>query len=203
LLQFSSVPTSSGRSTRANPASPRARLFLALDLPDDFRAELVAWRDAALAGRPELRPVADEALHVTLVFLGYRPLRAVDRIAEVALDAAPAIARPCLTALDVRPLPPRRPRLFAIDLADEDGRAAAVQSALSEALEAEDLYKPERRPFWAHLTFARVKGNQRAEPLADVPPPPAANFPTPTLTLYRSLLSPRGARYDPLARREL
>jgi 2'-5' RNA ligase len=48
------------------------RLFVALDLPTDVRGRLAQWRDALIAGRADLRPVAEQALHVTLAFLGYR-----------------------------------------------------------------------------------------------------------------------------------
>ena len=47
-------------------------MFLALDLPVDARTELAAWRDELVAGRDDLRPVRPEALHVTLVFLGWQ-----------------------------------------------------------------------------------------------------------------------------------
>jgi hypothetical protein len=49
------------------------RLFLALDLPADARAEIGRWRDALLSDREKLRTVDNAALHVTLVFLGRRP----------------------------------------------------------------------------------------------------------------------------------
>ena len=53
------------------------RLFVALDLPAPARAALAAFRDRV---DPRLwRPVSDEALHVTLVFLGHRPLGVADR----------------------------------------------------------------------------------------------------------------------------
>ena len=52
--------------------SPRARLFVALDLPDRVRAEIVEWGHEALAD-PALRRVKPESLHITLAFLGYRP----------------------------------------------------------------------------------------------------------------------------------
>ena len=64
-----------------------------------------------------------------------------------------------------------RPRLFALDLEDSDGACVRLQQAVSDALEAERFYKPEKRPFWPHVTLARVKRNQRAEPLPADPPP--------------------------------
>jgi RNA 2',3'-cyclic 3'-phosphodiesterase len=179
-------------------------MFLALDLPDGPRDALAAWRDELVAGRRDLRPVRPEALHVTLVFLGWQDESAADRIAALAFGAvADGIAAPRLTASGVRPLPPRDPRLFALDLEDEEERAGAVQGAIAAALEAERIYKPEKRPFWPHMTLARVKrGERRVPPLPELPAP-SEPFEAARLTLYRSTLRPQGAVYDPLARREL
>jgi 2'-5' RNA ligase len=175
---------------------------VALDLPGGARERLVAWRAEALRGREDLRPVAPESLHLTLVFLGYRPEKEVPAIAETVLRAVAGLHAARLRPLRVAAVPPRRPRLFALDLDDEGGRAAAAQSALSDALAARRFYRPEKRPFWPHVTFARVKRDARAAPL-DAEPPPGEAFDAGEVTLYRSLLSPRGARYEALARVEL
>jgi RNA 2',3'-cyclic 3'-phosphodiesterase len=174
----------------------KARLFVALDLPEDAREELVAWRATAL-GHPDLRLVAPEGLHVTLTFLGHLDEAEIPRIAgALPRDAA----APRLHAVGVKPVPPRgQPRLFALDLADEDGRAGAIQSTVSDALEALGLYQPEKRPFWPHITLARVRKGGRMRRL-EVPNPPAAAWDGTAITLYRSHLSPRGARYEPLER---
>ena len=182
-------------------SGPRARLFLALDLPEAARASVASWRDQLLAGHAELRPVRPEALHVTLVFLGWQDESAAPRIAEAAFAALPAVPPPRLTAAEVRALPPRNPRLFALDLEDEGGRATAVQAAASAALEAGGWYRPEKRPFWPHLTLARAKrGERRVRPILDGPPAPREPFDAPVVTLYRSTLRPQGALYEPLAR---
>jgi 2'-5' RNA ligase len=182
-------------------SGPRARLFLALDLPEDARTRLVEWRDTSLDGRRDIRPVAPEALHVTLVFLGWQDESAAERIAAAAFGALPARPAPRLAASGVRSVPPRNPRLFALDLSDEDGRATALQAAASAALESGGWYRPEKRPFWPHVTLARVKrGERRAPPMPDQPPPPPEPFDAATVTLYRSTLRPQGALYEPLAR---
>jgi RNA 2',3'-cyclic 3'-phosphodiesterase len=178
----------------ANPPS-KARLFVAIDLPQDAREELVAWRARAL-DHPDLRLVAPEALHVTLVFLGHLVEAEIPRIAETLPRDA---AAPCLRALGVKAVPPRQPRLFALDLADEDGRAAAIQSQASDSLEQLGLYEPEKRPFWAHVTLARVRKGGRVRRL-DVPDPPAGEWWGEAVTLYRSRLSRAGAYYEPLER---
>jgi RNA 2',3'-cyclic 3'-phosphodiesterase len=172
-----------------------------MDLPDNARAELAAWRDRVLAERRELRLVAPAALHVTLVFLGWMPEKQIGRIAELTQAAIPAGEPPVLAAAAVKPLPARRPRLFALDLSDTDDRAVAVQGAISDALEREKVYRPEKRPFWPHITLARVKRNAFSPPLdAGAPPPPDEPWRAAAVTLYRSTLQPQGARYDALER---
>lgn len=140
-----------------------------------------------------------EALHITLVFLGYQPEKQVEAIAGAAFGALGGLGPARLTPADVRPLPPRRPRLFALDLDDEEGRACAVQAAAQEALVEGRWYRPEKRPFWPHMTLARVKRDRRAEPLP-VPEPPPGPFDAADVVLYRSTLRPQGAEYTPLAR---
>jgi 2'-5' RNA ligase len=173
----------------------KARLFVALDLPDDAREELVRWRAGALE-HPDLRLVAPEALHVTLVFLGHLPEGEIPRIAAALPSDA---AAPRMRAIGVKPVPPRGPRLFALDLADEDGRASAIQSSVSDSLEALGLYEPEKRPFWPHVTLARVRKGRRVRPF-DFPAPPGGLWLGTAVTLYRSRLSRDGARYEPLER---
>jgi 2'-5' RNA ligase len=176
-------------------------MFLALDLAEPARASIASWRDELIAERGDLRPVRPEALHVTLVFLGWQDESAAVRIAEAAFGALPPGSAPRLTPADVRPLPPRDPRLFALDLDDDGGRATALQAAASAALEAGGWYRPEKRPFWPHLTLARVKrGERRVTALPGEPPPPRVPFAAPAVTLYRSTLRPQGALYEPLAR---
>ena len=137
---------------------------------------------------------------MTLVFLGWQDEAAAPKIADAAFSALPAAPPPRLTPMGVRSLPPRNPRLIALDLEDEGGRATALQVAASAALRAGGWYRPEKRPFWPHLTLARAKrGVRRVQPVLDGAPPPAA-FVAPVVTLYRSTLRPQGALYEPLAR---
>lgn len=191
--------------------APPQRLFLALDLPADTRSTLAAWLAGTLAGRDELRAVSEKALHVTLVFLGWTPPDAVRSVWSVASGAASTPA-PRFEPSAVVAVPRNRPRLFALDLGDEDGRGAALQAQVAAALAAAGLYESERRPFWPHVTLARVRRGRgdartpRRDARARVPgaePPRLDPFVASTLALYRSHLSPRGARYEALERLSL
>src|SRR3954454_7916382 len=172
---------------------PSARLFAALDLPGDVRQRLAEL----VPERRELRPVPVEALHVTLLFIGHRPEDEIDAIVSALRESVRGLPAATLRPTGVVPIPKRGPpRLFALDLSDEGGRAAAVQSAVSRALEP--WYEPEKRPFWPHVTLARVRKRERARRL-DVDPPDET-FEASEVTLYRSRLSPKGARYEALER---
>ena len=190
------------RRPSGRPGSPRARLFLALEPRAEDREALAAWRDALVEGRDDLRPMAADSLHLTLVFLGYRPEKEIPAIARAAFAAVRELEPAILIPREVVPLPRRGPRLFALDLEDEGARAVGIQAAASDALARERYYRPERREWWPHLTLARVKRGRRAAPLE-----PAEAAPGPlraeVVTLYRSLLRPQGALYVPLERIEL
>jgi 2'-5' RNA ligase len=188
--------------------SPRARLFVALDLPQDVRAGLVDWQRTALSD-PALRVVRPEALHMTLVFLGYQAEKDAKEIAKSALDVnveAPAVE------LDREPVgvpPGKRPRLIA--LAANSDQTVALQKQVEERLVEAGFYEPEKRPFWPHLTVGRVKPEVpkgRKPALLRTPPHPLPEhmfrFFRPTrLVLFKSHLRRTGAEYEPLAELEL
>jgi 2'-5' RNA ligase len=174
-------------------ASGSARLFVALDLPDELRARLAAL----VPSLAQLRPVPVEALHVTLVFIGHRPEEEIAAIADAVRAAVAGRPPATLCTADVVPVPKRGPaRLFALDVDDVGGRAGAIQAAVSRALEP--WYEPERRPFWPHVTLARVRRGERLKRL-DVEVP-RERFEAGEVTLYRSRLSPKGASYEALER---
>ena len=105
--------------------SPRARLFVALDLPEALRAGIAAWGERR-ARDPALRLVAAESLHITLAFLGYLPEKEIERLAEIVERArAPA---PTIELGDPVAEPSRGgPRLFALPA--DSPAAVALQAS--------------------------------------------------------------------------
>jgi 2'-5' RNA ligase len=185
---------------RERLGSPRARLFVALELPGavvDAAARLARDAFGPVEGLRLLRP---ESLHVTLVFLGYLPEREIERIAEVALGEGSEEFG--LRAEAVLPVPRGRPRLYALGLEDAGGALNGWQEALSRRLEGAGLYEPEKRPFWPHVTLARMKRGARPPRELALPEPPpqlCKPFSASRVTLFRSTLKPSGAVYEPLA----
>ena len=89
--------------------------------------------------------------------------------------------------------------------------AEGLQVGLSRGLEEAGLYAPEKRPFWPHVTVARVRPEARGSRRPAVVSEPPGRLPERLsearicrrMTLYRSELQPLGARYVPLAQVEL
>jgi RNA 2',3'-cyclic 3'-phosphodiesterase len=187
--------------------SPRARLFVALDLPEGVRSRIAAWGREAL-GDPALRGVAPESLHITLAFLGYLPEKEIPRLAEIVEASGPS--SPVIELGDPVQRPERgRARLFALPA--ESSATVALQAGLQERLVEARLYELEKRPFWPHVTVARVRrekrGSKRPAVVGKRPGPIPKNlsqlFRGVRMTLYRSELQPQGAQYTPLAQVEL
>jgi 2'-5' RNA ligase len=196
-----------------------ARLFVAVDPPLEAREQLVEWaRGVAVAARESgsargsLRLLDAESLHLTLCFLGSRPVGEIDALiaalaAEVEHTCELSVGAPLW-------LPPRRPHALAVEIHDPRGELARVQERVSGALVAASAWRPERRRFRPHITLARVRGrlggsrpaSDRASARADrperelsLPATPRLSFMPEAIVLYRSWLAPEGATYEALA----
>lgn len=182
-------------------------MFVALDLPEMVRRDIATWSESELTD-PALRRVRPEALHLTLAFLGNRPPRQVAEIEPIlASMQAPA---PTCELLDAVARPPRgRAGLFALSVRSPE--AEGLQADLQGRLVAAGLHESPKRPFWPHVTVARVRteepGSRRLQAVSRAP----ENLPAGLrkswfcrrVTLYRSVLQSGGARYVPLAQVEL
>jgi 2'-5' RNA ligase len=139
--------------------------------------------------------VAEESLHVTLVFLGEQPDAGP---AANALIAAlqPVPAAPRLRVGDPLWLSPRRPHVLTVGLEDPSGGLARIHAAVLEAMVREAGHEAGARAFRPHVTVARVRG--RIRPF-ELPGPPPLEFQPPAVTLYRSRLGRGPARYEQVA----
>lgn len=210
-----------------------ARLFIALDIPSELRDELSSWARCALRAAAAHPPVGPEAgsrrgreakrrvggrshgirtldadlMHVTLSFLGSRPVQEIGSLCSV-LDAC---AAPEMGAVSVGAplwLPTRRPRAVAVELHDDSGALEELHMTLEQDLRAAGLSAAAptrgaaRRAFRPHVTVARLRqGSAPGERTLE--PTPRRAFTPRRMVLYRSWLSPDGASYEPLASRAI
>jgi RNA 2',3'-cyclic 3'-phosphodiesterase len=165
----------------------RLRLFLGLQLPDDVVAALVPWQARELRGG---RIVPPGNLHVTLAFLGSRPVREVAEVVDVLGDAA-GEAVPSL----LEPVRYRETRSVGmLELRDADGGCTRLAERLHERLAALGVYRPEARPWLPHVTLLRFRERPRLTPQL----PELAPFAPSGAAAFLSRLHPSGARYEVL-----
>ncbi len=226
-----------------------ARLFAAVDPPPAVREQLASWARevsaalreqagsgggsgalAGVAGQAEdakLRLLAPETMHVTLCFLGARPVAEIGALAT-ALEQCEVPQAGELSLGAPLWLPPRNPRSLALEIGDGDGWLEHLQRAIVEAFAMAIAWEPDRRRFRAHVTVARIgrgkpsrssrasgsggrragagKGGGGEETDARgpfLPPTPQLSFTPGAVVLYRSWLDRQGASYEALATREL
>jgi 2'-5' RNA ligase len=184
----------------ARPEGSPLRLFVAVDVPQAVKAELARAVEPFRRVVPGARWTSPEGWHVTLKFLGSTWPRLVEGVKE-AVGGAAREAAPFPTSLtEVGAFPgPGRARVVWAGLADPEGRFASLARAL-DALLAPHV-PPEKRPFTPHLTVARL--NPPVDLRAVAPEllglrVDSSAFTVERLVLYRSHLSPGGARYEPL-----
>ena len=136
---------------------PRARLFVALELPEECGSAAALARDA-FGPVDELRLVRGESLHVTLVFWAITPSARIERIAAIAFDEP---AGPFdLVPEAVVPVPHRRPRLYALGLEDAGGGLHGWQEGCHCASKRRGCTSP-RSGRSGPVTLARVKRGVR------------------------------------------
>lgn len=140
------------------------RLFVALELPESVRAATAAWAAAELGAIGPLRPVRVAGLHVTLCFLGSTAGAEVEAIGACCRGACAGHGPLRLSIGGLLALPRRRPRAVTVRVGDErHGELIELQRGLAGALAAGGWYRPEPRPFLAHVTVARVRSGARLD----------------------------------------
>ena len=173
------------------------REFLAIPLPLGLRSAARASRDILAPRGDGWRFVREEGLHLTLRFLGE-----VDPSRRGVLDAAwrGAASGTGLLALRLRGAAffpaTGRPRVLWLGVEDEtpDGSLARLSDRIERAARAQG-FPPEGRPFAAHVTLARARGDAR------IVRPPVARigdfgaFVAERVVLYRSEPDRGGSRY--------
>lgn len=203
-------------------AHATARLFVAIDPPQDVCEQLAAWARVAVRGlglrsggvsSAPVRVLDPELLHVTLCFLGDRPVEEIDAIGNALAECAALVGELRIGAPVW--LPPRHPRALAVEVhdgdgtrGDEDGESSAeslgellgeLHDDLVGALARVCGFREERRRFRSHITLARMRDGRGYGIERSLPATPALVFTPEALVLYRSWLSPAGASYEALA----
>jgi 2'-5' RNA ligase len=180
------------------------RTFLAIDLDEPIRRELVAAAGQFPQGDSKVRWVAPENLHVTVKFLGEVADEAAGEVCRAAAEVAGRVEPFDFDVRGLRCVPPgRKMRMIWAGVHEPGGRMAAMFEQLEAALQLLG-FPPERRQFQPHITLARITFTRNAAGMQGVADQLAeAHFGSRLadgLVVYQSQLTPGGPIYTPMAR---
>ncbi len=176
------------------------RLFVALDLSAEVRANVARLVERLTPVERELKWVNPASLHLTLKFIGHQPETKLEKILA-ALAAVPTAGPVSLAFRGLGFFPnERRPRVFwvGVEAPEALGRLAqAIEQALVPLGVA-----AETRPFSLHLTLARLKESRPLprlmEELARLDTREFGQMTATELVLFESRLTPGGSVYTRL-----
>jgi 2'-5' RNA ligase len=179
------------------------RLFVAVDPPPPVRERLAGLVERLRSRSPNARWIHADGAHITLVFLGWTDDAKVDDVSAAVGEVAARHRRLALHAHHGGHFGSgKKPRVLWVGLSGDVAPLGAIKDDLERAL-APFGYGPERRDFSPHLTLARAKDPHGDPKLAgcldELSRVDLGEFPVERLVLYRSDLSPKGARYTALA----
>ena len=190
------------------------RLFIALDIDDTIRQRIVRFLDGVRGFSPDARWVHEESLHITLKFVGEKPVEIVESFKQ--------------TLAEVRALPfeikfrgygffptAKSARVFWVGI--EAGPELQQLAVMVDAVATKLGVPKEEHGFSPHLTLARRGGGsgtprkqkgdspnrvfQRLqEKLEAMPAPEFGTMTAREFFLYQSQLSRGGSRYTKLQR---
>ena len=189
------------------------RVFVALDIGDAIRQRIQRFIEGVSGFAPDARWVRSESLHVTLKFIGEKPLEAVEDIKRALSEIRAESFEIAFRKYGFFPTA-KAARVFWVGI-ESGPQLASLVNAVEGATFALGIPKDDH-PFTPHLTLARGGGRsgtprwrkgdtpnrnfQRLqEKLAALPPSDFGTMAAHEFFLYQSQLSQGGSRYTKIA----
>jgi 2'-5' RNA ligase len=190
------------------------RIFIALDIDDAIRQRIRRFMEGVSGFAPDARWVRPESLHVTLKFIGEKPIETVEEIKRVLSNIRSESIEVAFRSYGFFPTA-KAARVFWVGI-ESGPHLATLAKAVDEATFALGVAK-EDHPFTPHLTLARGGGRSGSprwrkgdtpnknfqrlqEKLAALPTPDFGTMTAHEFFLYQSQLAPGGSRYTKIAR---
>lgn len=176
------------------------RTFVALELPDLLRARLAEliskFRPITPTG---VNWVRSENLHLTLLFIGDVPphkLSEIDEAIQILLEGFPAFK---FHALGLELFPASEPHMIWLKLQAENDDIIKLQKRMINALRVLGI-DSDKKPLKLHVTIARLKTTISSELAREIMQSEVKlnNLVFPTITLFKSVLTPTGPNYTAL-----
>jgi 2'-5' RNA ligase len=180
------------------------RTFIAIDLPTRVQQTIEKFEKDLQKVQAAVSWIKVDRIHLTLKFLGDVASEQIAGIQLVLVQTAASTKPFQLQPAGCGAFPSlKQMRVVWVGIRGDDTQLKNLQQQVESAL-APLGFKPEDRPFRAHLTLGRVRGKQNIRSLQEALLAnenfEAEAFDVGELVLYKSELRPEGARYTPLFR---
>jgi RNA 2',3'-cyclic 3'-phosphodiesterase len=189
------------------------RLFVALDIDAAIRQRIQRFVEGVSGFAPDTRWVRLESQHITLKFIGEKPIETVEEIKRVLSGIRTEAIEITIRGYGFFPTA-KAARVFWVGI-ESGPQLAVLAKGVDEATAALGIPK-EDHPFAPHLTLARGGGRSGAprwrkgdlpnknfqqlqEKLAALPTPEFGTMAAHEFFLYQSQLSQGGSRYTKIA----
>ncbi|MDL1957904.1 MAG: RNA 2',3'-cyclic phosphodiesterase [Deltaproteobacteria bacterium] len=179
------------------------RTFLAIDLPSKQLKILEEHQDRWKSAKADVRWIYPSNMHLTLKFLGEIQESSMESVVAVCKEVC-CLHRGFSLSLNGTGTFPniRRPRVLWIGIGGETDLLCKLQNSIETALEKKGFPR-EDRVFMPHLTVGRVRSPRKLPRLLEIfvkDKIVIEPFTVEEVIAYKSLLTPRGPLYSPLAR---
>jgi 2'-5' RNA ligase len=192
------------------------RIFVALDIDDAIRQRIQRFMEGVSGFAPDARWVRPESLHVTLKFIGEKPMETVEELKRLLSSIGAESFEVAFHGYGFFPTA-KAARVFWVGI-ESGAQLPALAKVVDDGALTLGIPK-EDHPFAPHLTLARGgarSGSPRwrkddapnknfqalQEKLMALPPPDFGTMTAHEFFLYQSQLSQGGSRYTKIARFE-
>jgi len=189
------------------------RIFIALDIDDAIRQRIQRFMEGVSGFAPDARWVRPESLHVTLKFVGEKPIESAEEIKRALSSIRAESVEISFRGYGFFPTA-KAARVLWVGI-ESDPKLPSLAKAVDAATFALGVPK-EDHPFTPHLTLARGGGRSGSpshrkedvpnknfqrlqQKLAALPTPDFGTMAAHEFFLYQSQLSPGGSRYTKIA----
>lgn len=181
------------------------RTFIAISLPKEIKELLSRLQEKLKASQADVKWVSPENIHLTLKFLGEIDDKELNKVSGILEDITKDKNSFYMRIASVGAFPKTNsPRVIWVGIDKGDEETKEIARELEEKITPLGIPK-EDRPFTSHLTIGRTKSSLNRESLVQLLKSTARDFgshplefPVTKLTLFQSILTPKGPIYERL-----
>lgn len=176
------------------------RIFIAVELPDEIRKNIIELTNALKEVGAEVKWVEEENLHITLKFLGWVDDQKINNLIELTTKAVAEIGSFKAVVEGLGTFPPgKTPRVIWAGVSVGEEKLKKLADSLEQTL-ANAGYRSEKREFNSHVTIGRIKGKKGVEKLkeklGDFKNPKFGEVLIDHVNIMKSTLTPKGPIYE-------